>query len=233
MSTGNPQFNQKPNLHEASTLSEDKTLNEGESDEEIFKNYLEDLKLKPENLDKKILDVGSASAQFGKWVNEHYGGSEVFSLDPKHESDKIIKRVKGGAEAIPFKDETFDLVISNGAIPNVLQTPWEESLEVIKERIRNSLFEMMRVTKPGGEIRLGRVSREMDPSDHPVFIPDSILNTILEELKKTYAVEIEEIHTPPDIYNYDEPGGEPQKLIGKAYLIIIHKPFNPNTKSGS
>ena len=71
--------------------NKNETENEIESDEETFKEYMESLQLRSEDLAKKILDVGSGSSQFGKWVNEHYKDSEVFSLDPRIESDKKIK----------------------------------------------------------------------------------------------------------------------------------------------
>lgn len=208
----------------------EETQNEGESDEQIFQEYMEKLQLKQEDLYKKILDVGSGSAQFAKWVKEHHAGSKVFSLEPNQELEEKTKSVKAGAEAIPFKDEAFELVISNGAIPNVLQRSYGEDIEVVRKRVRNSLFEMMRVVKPGGEVRLGRVGREVDPQD-PHFVSNEILDTTFNELRKTYGVEIEEIHTPPDSYKYDEPLGKPVKLTAKVYLIKIRKPLNPNTES--
>ncbi|MEK7172709.1 MAG: methyltransferase domain-containing protein, partial [Patescibacteria group bacterium] len=81
---------------------------------------MEDLKLSPEDFDKKILDVGSGSGQFAKWAKEHNVSSQIFSLEPKQESKEKIKSVKGVAEAIPFQNEVFDLVVSNASIPNVL-----------------------------------------------------------------------------------------------------------------
>ena len=105
---------------------------------------------------------------------------------------------------------------------------YDELPEKGKERVHNGLFEMMRVTKSGGEIRLGSVIREVE-SDSQQW--NLILDATLEELRQAYGVEIEEIHTPPDSYRYDEPFGEPKELFAKKYLIIIRKPLNPNMKS--
>jgi len=188
------------------------------NDEEVFQNYMEDLRLSPEDFDKKILDVGSGSSQFAKWAKEHNVSSQIFSLEPKEEPQEKTKSVKGVAEAIPFQDEVFDLVISNAAIPNVFV---EESQEIVKEKVKNSLFEMMRVTKPGGEIRLGRVLRgEISETQKAVV---SALDETLNELRQIYGAEIEEIpYSTGDIYEYEN--NKPTKLLARAYLIKIHKP---------
>ncbi len=111
-----------------------------------------------------------------------------------------------------------------------MQRSFGEDIETVKERVRSSLFEMMRVTKSGGEMRLGRIGIEVDPQD-PQFISNEILDATFDELRQKHSVEIEKIHTPPDVYKYDEPLGKPVKLMAKVYLIIIRKPLNPKTES--
>jgi len=191
---------------------------EDHTDEEVFQNYMEDLKLSPEDFDKKILDVGSGSSQFAKWAKEHNVNSQIFSLEPKQESQEKTKSVRGMAEAMPFQDEAFDLVISNASIPNVFLG---ESQEIVDEKLKNSLSELMRVTKPGGEIRLGRVLKGEIYETQKALV--SALDKIFDELRQTYGAEIEEIPYPA-ANTYEYVNHEPVKLLAKAYLIKIHKP---------
>ncbi|KXK08133.1 MAG: biotin biosynthesis protein BioC [Microgenomates bacterium OLB22] len=171
---------------------------EDHTDEEVFQNYMEDLKLSPEDFDKRILDVGSGSSQFAKWARDHHVSSQIFSLEPKQEPQERTKSVQGKAEAIPFQSEVFDLVVSNASIPNIFLG---ESPETVKERVRSSLFELMRVTKPGGEIRLGRVLRGKVYESQEILA--SALDEAFAELRRDYGIEIEEIPYPAaNTYEY-------------------------------
>ena len=193
---------------------------EDHTDEEVFQNYMEDLRLSPEDFDKKILDVGSGSSQFAKWAKDHHVSSQIFSLEPKQEPKEKTKSVQGKAEAMPFQDETFDIVVSNASIPNVFLG---ESPETVKERVKNSLFELMRVTKFGGEIRLGRVLKgEVYESQKALVLA---LDETFAELQQDHGVEIEEIPYPV-ANTYEYVNHEPVKLLAKAYLIKLHKPIN-------
>jgi len=188
-----------------------------ETDEEVFRAYMDDVQLSPEDFDKKILDVGSGMGQFAKWAKEHNISSEIYSLEPKQISEENEKSVRGFAEAIPFHNGEFDLVISNASIPNVFLG---EKKEVLKWKIQASLSELMRVTKPGGEIRLGRVLKgtEYDSQRELTLATEDEL----KELEKTQGVNVEEIPYPSaDLYEYED--HEKTKLIARAYLIKIHK----------
>ena len=197
---------------------------ENHTDEEVFQNYMEDLKLLPEDFDRKILDVGSGSSQFAKWAKDHHVSSQIFSLEPKQEPQEKTKSVQGKAEAIPFQNEAFDLVISNASIPNVFLG---ERPGTVKEKVRNSLFELMRVTKASGEIRLGRVLKgEIYESQKELV---SALDEVLEELRQVYGAEIEEIPYPA-ANTYEYVNHEPVKLLAKAYLIKIRKPIFQHEK---
>ncbi len=193
---------------------------EDHTDEEVFQNYMEDLNLSPEDFEKKILDVGSGSSQFAKWAKDHHVSSRVFSLEPKQESQEKTKSVQGTAEAMSFQDEAFDLVISNASIPNVFLG---ESSETVKEKVKNSLFELMRVTKLGGEIRLGRVLKGEVYESQKALV--AALDETFAELRQNYGAEIEEIPYPV-ANTYEYVNHEPVKLLARAYLIKIHKPIN-------
>lgn len=200
-------------------IPKNEPLTEDYTDEEVFQNYMADLNLSPEDFDKKILDVGSGSSQFAKWAKDHRVSSQIFSLEPREKPQEKTKSAQGKAEAIPFQDEAFDLVISNASIPNVFLG---ESPETVKEKVKDSLFELMRVTKPGGEIRLGRVLKgEVYESQKTLVL---VLNQVFDELRQAHGAEIEEIPYPvADTYEYVN--HKPTKLLAKAYLIKIHKPI--------
>ena len=136
---------------------------EEETDEEIFDRYVRDLQLTPEDLQKKILDVGSYDSRFAKCAKEK-GAKNIYSLEPVHweKSEDRPETVAGLAQAIPFRDKTFDLVISLCAIPQIfaLSPTEEDSLaDTAEDNTRQSILEMLRIIKDGGEIRLGRIAK--------------------------------------------------------------------------
>jgi ubiquinone/menaquinone biosynthesis C-methylase UbiE len=195
-------------------------LVEGPVEERVFRSYMEDLRLTPEDFNKKILDVGAGSAQFAKWAKEHGVSDEIYSLDPMEEG--LIgkeKSVVASAETIPFKSESFDLVVSDSAIPNIYLG--EGSAEIVKEKVKSSLQEMVRVVKSGGEIRLA-----------PVLIGNKyesqrILSQSIEEALKSLGtdggIEIEKIKmSSGNIYEYEN-GLESTEIIAEPYLIILRK----------
>ncbi|MFA6215511.1 MAG: methyltransferase domain-containing protein [Patescibacteria group bacterium] len=189
------------------------------TNEEVFQDYIEDLRLEPDDFGKKILDVGAGAAQFAKWAKEHRVSTEIYSLEPRKENlTGKDKSVVAQAEAIPFADESFDLVVSNAAIPNVYTG--EGNGDTAKEKVMNSLAEMVRVIRPGGEIRLARVLRRKESK---LQRPSQSVDEALENLKAGGNIQIEEIRTPEaDVYEYNE-NHDPVTLTAEAYLIIIRK----------
>jgi len=150
----------------------------GETDEEIFQQYVRDFHLQPEDFGKKILDVGSGSAQFAKWAREHAVSENIYSLDinPKHFSEKTNALV-ADAEHLPFADGTFDLVISSYSIP---QTFMDVALPVeeVREKVRRGLSEMLRVARE--EVKFGRIGA----GDHEVqkdFF--ALIKSVLQEFR--------------------------------------------------
>lgn len=124
--------------------------------------------------DKFILDLGSGGAGFAEGVKQNEELlSRVVSVDPnynlatlsvenanlmneavKNITEQKLDAVAGLAENLPFKNETFDLVISNHAVP------WHFAENT--EKISKSIKEIMRVLKPGGEARLYPVETQTD-----------------------------------------------------------------------
>ena len=176
--------------------------------EKEFESYVEDLQLTSEDFQKKILDVGSGSGLFAKWAKDKNINSNIFSLDPIIKKEERTKSVQAIAQAIPFKDEAFDLVISNCSIPNIFL-----DMGSVKEKVRDSLLEMLRVTKSGGEIRLGRVFLRHEYKSQRELT--GVIEEIAEELKKNRGVKIDVSHS---------------KGANDTFLIKIHKPLKVEKK---
>jgi len=95
---------------------------------------------------KSILDVGCGT----KWSypDSTFPGATVCAIDP--EIDGRIKVVsahekrKGIAQEIPYDDNKFDLVLSSHAVPQ----------HVYPVDMPAAILDMIRVMKPGGEIRM-------------------------------------------------------------------------------
>lgn len=189
-----------------------------ETDEEVFRAYRDDLGLTPEDFKKKILDVGSGSARFAKWAREHGVSSEIVSVEPYRVLVEKKKGVRGDATALPFRDGSFELVISNEAIPHIFIG---EQPEIVREKVRRSLEELVRVTAAGGEIRLGRVLKGEVYENQRVVA--NAIDTALKQLGDGYHLSIEQKNMGQDTYEYDETGKIPVKLLAHAYLIKIKR----------
>jgi ubiquinone/menaquinone biosynthesis C-methylase UbiE len=100
---------------------------------------------------KKVLEVGvGMGSDFTQWVR---AGAEAYGIDLTPQGiEHVQKRLAlyglkaaelrvGDAEALPFENNTFDLVYSWGVIHHSPDTP-------------KALSELVRVLKPGGECKL-------------------------------------------------------------------------------
>lgn len=200
---------------------EDEFTDDGKA---YFERYLDSLKLSDEDLKKTILDVGSHESTFADWAKRHNVSKNIFSLDPWFISRERTKAVQGMSEAIPFKDESFDIVVSNCAIPNIFLED-----EDVEEKTRLSLFEMFRVTKPGGEIRLGNVGKgELYLAEKERTMA---LNKVLKELERDLKAEVEQVHVSE--LDYYEPAESEfaGELYSPTYFIKIKKPKTPTGQS--
>lgn len=98
---------------------------------------------------KKILDIGSYSAEFALGAREK--GIEIICSDIKEECQKAglaqgLNYILANANNLPFKDSSLDLVLSHASAPTVLSK---------KEDIIKILQEVKRVLKEDGEFRFG------------------------------------------------------------------------------
>ncbi len=184
------------------------------AEEETFKSYFYDLELKPEDFNKIILDVGAGEAEFAKYAKDHNISSQIYSLESFQEMLEKEKSLVGYAEEIPMPNESFDLIVSNGAIPNIYLGEKD-----VEEKVKKSFSEMLRVLKDEGEIRLARVLIGNKYENQKV-----LANTIEEVLKKLEenSVEVKKIRTPiNDSYEYEN--HTKKDLLAESFLIILKK----------
>jgi ubiquinone/menaquinone biosynthesis C-methylase UbiE len=201
------------------------------TDEEIFQSYVEDLRLSPEDFNKKILDVGAGSAQFAKWAKEHGVSSNITSLEirPGALIEKH-KAVVGSAENLPFADSSFDMVVSCYSMPHA--TPYDyggdSNLDLFRQKVSDILSEMLRVTTETGEIRLAGV-----PLGAGFDERGGVISEELERLESKYKIQIELTRMPQtDSYRYDVDGvTKTDEIFSRAYLVAIRK--NSNKVGGS
>ncbi len=135
-------------------------------------DYMDMLKLTEKDFDDPdllILDLGSGEEQnFAKDIHKYNLRSKIISLDPKlglsdeedlspisKASDKVLRRMRGRknpesgtvaglSNELPFLDNVFSRIYAVYSAPYYLRHP---------EEIGQSLKEMIRVVKPGGQIK--------------------------------------------------------------------------------
>ena len=114
--------------------------------------YLEIFHLQESDLehmkDMRILDLGSGvQTPFAEILKEK-GIENVFSLEPKFFSTSVSvekgNNIAGLANNLPFEKEVFDIVFASNSVPGYLETI---------EQVQESLEEVIRVLKFGGEAR--------------------------------------------------------------------------------
>lgn len=134
-----------------------------------LEHFLDRLGLTVEQIKgKRILDIGSGlNRGFARQVYSA-GGSAIISLEPRASyeqspKDSRLPLVAGFAHALPFSDQSFDLIVSSASVPMWLTD---------KEEIQQAFKEVLRVLKPGGEGRFY-------PPFHQIFWEEYRAGTIL------------------------------------------------------
>lgn len=167
----------------------------------IYGEYTQELKLTPEDLGKRVLDVGSDYGNFAIEAKKH-GYKDIYSIDLIHPADRYTidekieygagKMTVGDVMRMPFKDEEFDLTVSFCSMPAVLAFDDKkdrlQTAGAFRKNTRAALIEMLRVTKKGGEVRLGRTFLAHEDEDMP-FARETETKKVLEELKRELGIE--------------------------------------------
>lgn len=107
-------------------------------DEYFARLMIEEIEQYTPMWDKRIIDVGGATGDYCKILSEERRCDAV-NLDPNPKNYIWPNTIVAGAEAIPFDDDEFDIVISRGVLEHIPDQLMQKSVD-----------EMYRVTKPGG-----------------------------------------------------------------------------------
>src|SRR3989338_7774674 len=88
-------------------------------DAEDFLKYLRYLRIEPKELQcKDVLDIGSGDNAFKRGVQKLVQTGHFIGLDDfQGELDPRTRDVVGNALALPFKDESFDMVVAKNSVP--------------------------------------------------------------------------------------------------------------------
>lgn len=110
--------------------------------EGAFKYYMKDFPLTQEDLQKSLLDVGTGTGEFIKYMRDVLGNKNVIGVD--YQRHKIDPNYEGLIVAngmdLPFEEESFDNVIAHNYLPMFVSDPIkmqraiEESLRVVKKK---------------------------------------------------------------------------------------------------
>ena len=184
-------------------------------EEQTFRQYSDDLKLTPEDFNKVILDVGAGEAYFAKWAKDHNVSSSIYSLEPIQEMEMKEKVINSSAESIPMPDQSFDLIVSYAAIPNIYLGDKDAKIKV-----KDCFSEMLRVLRDGGEVRLARVFMG-DKYENQRILASSI-KEVLSELQRKDNIEITETRTPIfDSFEYDK--HTMKGILAESFFVTIKK----------
>lgn len=177
---------------------------------------LDNIRLKP-NI--KVLDIGCGLGFPLIELSQRFGNScKFYGVDPwqnalKRAQAKIYKYeitntlvTKSLAENLPFKNNSFDLIVSNNGINNV-------------QDINQTLSECFRVSNPGAQLLITMNLEESMIEFYNVLKETLIENNLNEEVEKIKA----------HIYSKRRPLGEMKSLIedsGFNIKNIIEDNFN-------
>jgi ubiquinone/menaquinone biosynthesis C-methylase UbiE len=185
---------------------------EAELEEKEFRGYVEDMELNPDDFEKDILDVGASSGRFARWAREHGVSNKIVSLDEHLRYGNPPNWVAGRAEALPFKDNSFDLVLCRFSVPVMYASDYKAGLvDSIPESVISNIDEEVRVVRKGGAIKIiGSGEDKEDPYKNHTF---TVMKHKLEELHKQGKIN----------YTLKPLPVNPDAIHIQPYLVIIEK----------
>ena len=124
----------------------------------------------------RVLELGCGQhGLFSKQLEQEVPGIEVISLSPhlRHAgASRIPRGIAALAQALPFRDNTFDLIVSHQAIPKFLR----------REDLVPTIDEITRILKPGGEARLWPAAVERSYGINRVIISNVRLEYVGDDI---------------------------------------------------
>lgn len=180
------------------------------------KEILKDFDLEMEDLKgKNVLDIGAGSAELARYANKK--GTNVVSLEKfiEEQSKQFLregaKYVEAEVEALPFREESFDLLMSHGG-PPIISAKKEEIEKIIKEGYR--------VLKNGGEWRVGMGYLSAEAFED-LNLPDDMNRK--ERMKKIREASLDFLS---DIWQGKVKEVQKGKELNEMYYVLIKKEEN-------
>lgn len=128
-----------------------------EKSEKAFSHYVMSFGLTENDLHKSILDVGAGEAGFIKYLRDH-GNEKAFAVDLFVDLFNRGGRkdqnwfLAADIQRLPFKDDTFELVLSLAVVPIFIQPEYPATNYGREMDYKNLISELVRVVKPKGRI---------------------------------------------------------------------------------
>jgi len=182
--------------------------------------YESNLEINPECWEgRKILDLGAGTGgAFAEDLKRRGINAEVVSFSLHYtdkevagEQKKDVPKIAGNALNLPFKDNTFDFVVSVLAIPYYLNS-YEEFETVLKE--------VKRVLKENGEARFWPLSRETPQLNGRFVIPKDKLTAFFSKSGLEFK-----IRNPKSGAGFGKGGNE-----GVDAILVVRKPSTKQSK---
>jgi hypothetical protein len=156
--------------------------------------------------DSKILEVGPGSLGITPYLKKPIDGLDIDFSGPQ---TKLVNKIKGAADNLPFRKNSYDVVISVDVLEHLA-----------KENRQKAIYEILRVAAklavlvvPTGELA-GKQDEELHVYWQKIF---GNRNQFLEEHVKNGLPKTEEILVQID---------KAQRLLGKAARITSHPLLN-------
>ncbi len=203
-----------------------------ESEKFTVEQYVDNLGISLHELkNKKVLDVGAGGGAFVRAAQMEGIDAVAFSLfidNPQRVAETSTPFIVGTVTQMPFRDSAFDLIISNCAIPHALVSMQDFEAgdrTVAKEHlVKEAMAEILRVLKPGGEIRFAPVPRHESPDR---FKRTETIDRLVEFLKNHPDLEVQEevlrVHNPISYYDRDTGERIDELFSSQSNRIVIKK----------
>ncbi len=142
--------------------AQEKLRDFNDAQEKAFQSYTEYFSLSKEDLQKPLLDIGSGDGAFVQYVRKVLDNKQAYGVE--RQSQKVDPSregmVVGNGLALPFKDESFEIVLAKDYFPLFVAKKEED--------MRQAIFEALRVLKSGGKM-LGNIAtpeKEIEARDY-------------------------------------------------------------------
>ena len=183
-------------------------------------DQLSNLGITPEMVDGFILDIGAGDAEFARSFSNK-DGVKIISIDNNITAENREMVDKVDARNLPYDNNTYDMVISHASIPNVFIRMYssefpEHSRKSIENSLSSTLYEIVRVLKPGKRAYLAPILIAENYESQRVM--KEIIFEVVNDLKrKGIDAELEFMNTEINPQN----GEKTEK-----YRLTLRKPTN-------